>query len=161
MNQKYNKELADIIETKRKEWIENLKNLSPLLRNKPELMTDANALSISYRAMILDEINYFSNLFASHDKEMKVLKRDKFIFYSTGLLPDGTKPKAGSTHPILGKKMTKSEYDCIISGDLSEQEYTLQLINDIVSFLKESVKTIDQVLYGIKNRLELFNYLKY
>lgn len=161
MNVKYNTELASIIETKRKEWIDNLKLLSPLLRDKPELMTDANALSISYRAMLLDEVNYFSNLFAQHDKEMKVLKRDKFIFYSTGLLPDGTRPKVGSTHPILGKKMTKSEYDCIISGDLSEQEYTLQQINDMVSFLKESVKTIDQVLYGIKNRLELFNYLKY
>ena len=56
--------------------------------------------------------------------------------------------------------ISKGEYDCIISGDLAEQELTMQIINDMVSFLKESVKTIDQVLYGIKNRLDLFNYLK-
>lgn len=161
MNANYNKELEDIIETKRKEWIKHLRDLAPMLRSKPEMMTDANAMSISFRAMLLDEVHYFSNLFAQNDKELKVLKKDKFIFYTTGLLPDGNKPKHGITHPMVGKKMTKSEYDCIISGDLSEQEYTQQLINDMVSFLKESIKTIDQVLYGIKNRLELFNYLKY
>ncbi len=161
MNAKYNVELSKIIELKRKEWITHLKDLAPLLRSKPEMMTDANAMSISFRAMLLDEVNYFSNLFAEHDKELRVLKRDKFIFYTTGLLPDGTKPKHGATHPMVGRKMSKSEYDCIISGDLTEAEHTLQLLNDAVSFLKESIKTIDQVLYGIKNRLELFNYLKY
>lgn len=160
MNNKYNIALKKEIDLKRSEWIDNLKSLSPLLRNSPELMTDANALALSYRAMLLDEIGYFSNMFAETDKEMRVLKRDKFVFYSTGFLPDGTKPKSGLNNPMIGKKMNKSEYDILISGDLSEAEYTLQQLNDVVSFLKESVKTIDQVLYGIKNRLELFNYLK-
>lgn len=160
MNAKYNTALKEEIDKKRSEWTDNIKLLSPLLRSEPHLMTDANALALSYRSMLLDEVAYFSNLFAEHDKEMRVLKRDRFVFYSTGLMPDGTKPKNGSTNPMLGKKMSKGEYDTIISGDLSEQEYTLQQLNDAVSFLKECIKTIDQVLYGIKNRLDLFNYLK-
>lgn len=160
MNLAYNKELSSIIETKKKEWTENIKDIAPLLRSKPEQMTDANALALSYRAMLLDEIAYFMSLFANHDKELKELKKDKFIFYATGLLPDGTRPKTGMNHPLLGRKMSKTEYDIVISGDLNEQEFTLQVVNDMVEFLKECIKTIDQMLYSIKNRLDLFNYLK-
>lgn len=160
MNIKYNLELSNIIKGKQSEWATNIKDLTPLLRTEPHNMTDANALALSYRAMVLEEVNYFSSLFADFNKEIKILKKDKFIFYATGLLPDGTKPKHGMTHPLLGRKMSKTEYDTVISGDLSEQEHTLQLINDMVDFLREIIKTIDGVCFMIKNRIELFNYLK-
>lgn len=161
MNVQYNKELIDIIETKKKEWTENLKLIPPLLRNKAELMVDANAMSLSYRVMLMEEMSYFLGLMAEHDKELKELKRNKFIFYATGMLPDGTRPASGlAHHPLLGKKLTKTEYDTVISGDLNEQEFTIQVIGDMIDYLKDSIKTIDQILYSIKNRLDLFNYLK-
>lgn len=161
MNVKYNKELSDIIETKKKEWIINIKDITPLLRSKAENMVDANALSLSYRALLMDDMSYFLKLMAEHDKELKELKKNKFIFYATGMLPDGTRPSGKDLHnPLIGRKMTKTEYDTVISGDLNEQEFTIQIIGDMVDFLKESIKTIDQILYSIKNRLDLFNYLK-
>lgn len=159
MNIKYNIELDSIIDTKKTEWVRNIKDVTPLLRSAPENMTDANALVLSYRAMLLEEVSYFMSLFASHEREMKVLKRDKFIYYSTGMLPDGNKAQ-NQSHPLLGRKLSKTEYDIVISGDLTECEYTMQVINDMVEFLKEIIKTIDQILYSIKNRLDLFNYLK-
>lgn len=159
MTPAYNQELEKIIAEKRQEWLENVKSLAPLMRTAPEHMTDAQALAISYRSILLDELGYFYNLFSRHDKELKELKRDKFIYYATGLLPDGTRPKAAA-HPLLGRKMTKTEYDTVISGDLREQEYTLQIVNDMVDFLKETIRSIDQTLYAVKNRIELFNYLK-
>ena len=83
MNITYNKELSSIILSKQHEWTQNLKDLTPLLRTEPHNMTDANALALSYRAMLLEEVNYFSSLFADFNKEIKVLKKVKFIFYAT------------------------------------------------------------------------------
>lgn len=89
----YNIELGKLVEEKKKEWAENVKDLSPLIRSKnPHDMTDASALALSYRTMILEEISYFLNELAQEQKILKELKRDKFILYSTGLLPDGTRP---------------------------------------------------------------------
>ncbi len=158
MNQEYNKQLEDIVLEKRKQWLDNIKSLTPLLRSEPHHMTDAQALALSYRAILLDELGYFYNLFSTHDKTIKELKRDKFIYYATGMLPDGTRPKT-APHPLLGRKMSKTEYDTVISGDLREQEQTLQIINDMVDFVRENIKTIDQLLYAVKNRIELFNFL--
>ena len=161
MNAKYNKELTDIIALKKKEWTENLKAIPPLLRSQAENMVDANALSLSYRVMLKEDMHYFLGLMAEHDKELKELRKNKFIFYATGMLPDGSRPTGASGHhPLLGKKLTKTEYDTVISGDLNEPEFTIQVIGDMIDFLKESIKTIDQILYSIKNRLDLFNYLK-
>ena len=53
----YNENLKEIIENKRKEWSENLKDISPLIRSKDlHDMTEAQALALSYRTMLLDEI---------------------------------------------------------------------------------------------------------
>lgn len=161
MNAQYNKELDKIIHDKKTEWTTNVKDITPLLRSQASDMVDANALALSYRAMLMDEMSYFLSLMAQHDKELKQLKKDKFIFYATGMLPDGTRPSGKDMHhPLLGKKLTKTEYDTVISGDLNEQEYTIQVIGDMIDFIKEIIKTIDQILYAIKNRLDLFNYLK-
>jgi hypothetical protein len=159
----YNKELGKIAEEKKKEWATNLKDLSPLIRSKqPHDMTDASALALSYRTMILEEISYFLNELASEQKIIKELKRDKFILYSTGLLPDGTRPTGNIlNHPIIGNaKISGGQKDMIISGDLSDYEHTLDILGQTVDYLRECIKTIDQYMYSIKNRIELFAIFK-
>ena len=159
----YNIKLSEIVEGKKAEWAGNLKDLSPLIRSKqPHDMTDASALALSYRTMILEEISYFLNELASEQKTMKELKRDKFILYTTGLLPDGTRPTGNiSNHPLIGNsKISGGQKDMVISGDLADFEHTTDILGQTVDFLRECIKTIDQYMYSIKNRIELFAIFK-
>lgn len=159
----YNIELIKIAELKKSEWAANLKDLSPLIRSKePHDMTDASALALSYRTMILEEISYFLNELASEQKIFKELKRDKFILYSTGLLPDGTRPPGNiGNHPLIGNsKITGGQKDMVISGDLSDYEHTTDVLGQTVDYLRECIKTIDQYMYAIKNRIEIFSIFK-
>ena len=125
-------------------------------------MTDAQALALSYRTMMLEEISYFLGELVEEQKIVKELKRDKFIFYSTGLLPDGSRPKGNmANHPIVGNsKITGPQKELIISGDLSNYWHTEQILIQTIEMLREHVKTIDQYMYAIKNRIELFNIFK-
>ncbi len=159
----YNNELKVIVEEKKSEWAQNLKDLSPLIRSKnPHDMTDASALALSYRTMILEEVSYFLNELASEQKIVKELRRDKFILYTTGLLPDGTRPTGNIlNHPLLGNsKISGGQKDMVISGDLADYEHTAEILGQTVDFLRECIKTIDQYMYSIKNRLELFAIFK-
>jgi hypothetical protein len=159
----YNNELKNIVEEKKTEWAQHLKDLSPLIRSKnPHDMTDASALALSYRTMILEEVSYFLNELASEQKIVKELRRDKFILYTTGLLPDGTRPTGNIlNHPLLGNsKISGGQKDMVISGDLADYEHTAEILGQTVDFLRECIKTIDQYMYSIKNRLELFAIFK-
>lgn len=159
----YNEKLKKILEEKKNEWAENIKDLSPLIRSKdPHDMTDAQALALSYRTMILEEISLWLGELANEQKIIKELKRDKFILYTTGLLPDGTRPTGNiANHPIIGNsKVSGGQKEMIISGDLSDYEYTQEILTQTIEFLRENIKTIDQYMYSIKNRLDLFSMFK-
>jgi len=159
----YNENLKKILEEKKAEWAENIKDLSPLIRSKdPHDMTDAQALALSYRTMILEEISLWLGELATEQKIIKELKRDKFILYTTGLLPDGTRPNGNiANHPIIGNsKVSGGQKEMIISGDLSDYEYTQEILTQTIEFLRENIKTIDQYMYSIKNRLDLFSMFK-
>lgn len=158
----YNDNLKEIVEAKRKEWSENLKDISPLIRSKDlHDMTEAQALALSYRTMLLDEIAFFISELSEEQKFLKEYKRDRLCLYRTGLLPDGSRPKNMAKNPLIGhQKITGSQYEQIISGDLSDFEYTNDILVSIIEYLRENVKTIDQYMYAIKNRLELFAAFK-
>ena len=158
----YNENLKNIIETKREEWSEKLKDISPLIRSKNiHDMTDAQALALSYRTMILDEIGFFVSELAEEQRFLKEYKRDRLCLYRTGLLPDGTRPKNMSKNPLVGnQKLTGGQFESVISGDLSDFEYTTEILFAIIEHLRENVRTIDQYMYAIKNRLELFATFK-
>ncbi len=164
---KYNDSLKVIVEEKKTEWAENVKDLSPLIRSKdPHDMVDAQALALSYRTLILEEISYFVGELAGEQEIIKRLKRDKFIMYTTGMIMDDNgnfvRPTGNlAAHPIIGhSKVSGTQKEMVISGDLSDFEHTQQILTQMIEFLRECIKTIDQYMYAIKNRLDLFSYFK-
>lgn len=159
----YNESILQIIEDKKKEWAENVKDISPMIRSKdPHDMTDAQALALSYRTIILEEISHWLTELAKEQKTLKELKRDRFILYTTGLLPDGTRPTGNiANHPIIGNsKVSNGQKEMIISGDHADHEHTQEILIQMIEFMRELIKTIDQYMYSIKNRLELFSMFK-
>lgn len=144
--EKYNNTLSDIVDKIKGDWVKNIKDLAPLIRSKDmHDMTDAQALALSYRTMLLEEISIWLSELVNEQKIVKELRRDKFIFYSTGLLPDGTRPKGNqANHPIVGNpKINGPQKETIISGDLSDYWHTEQILIQTIEVLREHIKTID------------------
>lgn len=165
--EKYNEALKKIVEDKKEEWAGNIKDISPLIRSKnPHDMTDAQALALSYRTMLLEEISYFLSELSNEQKIIKELKRDKFILYSTGMVLNNegnyVRPTGNiANHPIIGhSKVSGAQREMVITGDLSAYEHTQEILVQTIEFFRECVKTIDQYMYSIKNRLELFVLFK-
>jgi len=152
-----NEELKKLSEQIQTEWTKNIDDLTPLIRNKINDIIDANALAVSYRTMLVDRVKYFVDELSSILKIHKQLKAEKFIYYATGLLPDGTKPPR--THPIVSHKKNKGETDMLISSDLNDVELSIDIIENLLNFLRDQIKTLDQFMYAVKNRLEIYNIL--
>jgi uncharacterized LabA/DUF88 family protein len=157
----YTKNLEETIESRRDYWNTTLQEVYPMLTSDdPVEMTEMQSLALSYRQMLTEEIASFLKQSRGIEAQIKRLKRDKFIYYSTGQLPAGTKRPVGFIDsPLVGLRTTKGEMDMILSGDFSEYEMVATLYSDMVLFLRESVKTVDHSMYGIKNRIELLNLL--
>ena len=158
----YAKKFREHTENERERRDKDLNSLFPILKSTPEEMYEMQALALSYRHLLADEIAFYMNQYFNENKKLRVYKRDRYVYYSTGTLPDGRKPtpqEMTKYAPIVGLVKSKSEKDMIIEGDLSDHEYLLELLDNHVVFLKECVRTIDHTLYGIKNRLEVMKLL--
>lgn len=158
----YAENMKNIFNEREKAWqkeiIEKLKGM----KSTPETLSDTQAELISMRQRITEEINYITKQIAKENSLLKKHKADKFIFYSTGVFPDGTKTTSKMTlrdMNIVSLKKTKGELDIIISGDLCDLEALIDVFIAYHTYLKETVKTLDHSLYGIKNRVELLNLM--
>lgn len=158
----YAKNFKKHTEAERERWDTDLNSCFPRIKESPEKMFEMQALALSYRHMLADEISLYMSRYYGENAKVKVQKRDRYVFYSTGCMPDGRKATAQEIarhSPIAGSKISKGEKDLVINGDLADQEYIIELLDTHVAFLRECIKTIDHTLYGIKNRLELMKLL--
>jgi hypothetical protein len=162
--EEYNKLLIEETSNKKTEWGKTIReDVIPLIRTKdPNDMTDAQALGLSYRVTLLEEVGFFLNDLAETQRTMKKLKADRFCLYSTGLLPDGTRPTGNIiNHPLVGNtRLSSSQKEMVISGDLADYEHTEEILKGTIEQLREYIKTIDNAMFAIKNRLEIFQILK-
>lgn len=155
--------LSLALEEQRKVWDSRIGEIYPKIKDSPEKMFEMQALALSYRHMLSDQIAVYMTDYFYENSSLKVKKRDRYVYYSTGVLPDGTKPSASEirkyTTSIVGMRTSKAEKDVVIDGDLADHERILELLDNHVVFLREGIKTIDHALYGIKNKLEIMRLL--
>ncbi len=160
--EQYSDIIQDILEDRRAGWQSELIPILKKMNGNVEVLLDLQAEYLSYRQMIIEEAGFVNSLIIKDSSKIKRKRRDKFMYYSTGTLPDGTRPTAASISTyardqiILGLRLTKGEKDMIISGDLSETERVIESFEGYQGFLRECIKTIDHGLYGVKNKIELW-----
>lgn len=144
-----NERLEDFFENKRKEWNDNITPLFEVLSLDLENPTsgkkllDSQALSLTYRQKINDQISLFLTKRSKESTKIKKLRQDKFIFYATG----------------FGVKTNLGEKGILIDGHLSENDRSMELIESYIDFLRDTVKNLETFGYSIKNMIELMNYL--
>jgi hypothetical protein len=144
-----NDKLEEFFNDKRLDWNKMIEPLFVILAadltnsaNVKKIL-DTQSLSLTYRQQLNDQINLFLNKRSRESAKIKRIKQDKFIFYATG----------------FGVKTNLGEKGILIDGNLAENERCLELIESYISYLRDTIKSIDSLGYSIKNMIDLLNYL--
>ena len=102
---------------------------------------DLSADATSYRQYLLDNrTNFYFKVYKDMPK-LKQLKKKHFEFYST-------------KYPI---KTNSTEKTKLIEADVAYQESKMEFYQAHINYLTESIKTVDHVIYSVKNKIELYN----
>ena len=147
------KETNDKLETffndKRADWNKNIEPLFKVLNvdltnpsNSKEIF-NAQALALSHRQQIYEQINYFLNKRSRETIKVKNIRQEKFIFYATG----------------FGIKTNMGEKGILIDAHLAENDRSIEIIDSYIDFLRDSIKNLESFSYSVKNMIELINYL--
>lgn len=144
-----NDKLEEFFNDKRSEWNKTVEPLFKVLSldlsnpsNSKDLL-DAQALALTHRQQIYEQINFFLNKRSRETTKIKKLRQDKFVFYATG----------------FGIKTNLGEKGILIDGHIAENDRCMELIESYIEFLRDTVKNLESFSYSIKNMIELMNYL--
>lgn len=144
-----NDRLSQFLEDERRKWAEKINPLFSVLKfnvdknPKASVIFDAQANSLSIKQMINEEINLFLNKRTKEVANLKKYRQEKFIFYATG----------------FEIKTNTSEKNLLMSGNFSEVERRIEMLESHVDFLRDTLKNLESFGYSIKNMIELMNYL--
>lgn len=139
-----NIELIDKIENIQKEYSNIIKKLSNKLSCTAEETIELQAEVISHRQIFLDELMHTTYSINKITPKNKQLKKKRFEYY---------------TIEYQIKKMTGPEKIKMIEADLAYHDQLIDIYNNHVEFLKESIKNLDNLNYAIKNKIEIYNII--
>lgn len=144
-----NDRLEEFFNEKRAEWNKNVEPVFKVLSADMSNVTnsrqvlDAQAIALSYRQQINEQINFFLNKRSRETTKIKKIRQDKFVFYATG----------------FGVKTNMGEKAILIDAHLAENDRSIELIESYIEFLRDTVKNLESFGFSIKNMIELMNYL--
>ena len=133
-----NKLLLEKFTISRKEWSTKLDSIIKMLSDITKI-TELEVLRLSYRHMIVDTITDLNILIYKKQTEYSNYYKQLYINYKTN----------------YNLKLNQSETDKFIESDLSEFKKQIYLIENHVYFFKECIKTVDNIAYAIKNKIQI------
>lgn len=136
---KENMSIEDKIIMHQNNWTKRIQSLSEKMKNIPELRELMNIV-YSERQLCVDYYYTLMNMIAKQNKNYKVKYAKRFNFYKTQ-----SEIRYNSDTQIVNQ----------INADLSDDLYTLNLLESHFNFMKESLKSIDAIIFGINNRIKL------
>ncbi len=131
--------LNEFLNTKRKEWTERVKSLAEDIRDVKKL-SEVSVFVSSYRAMLVENI-----------AEVAVKVRQRYSVYYVHY-----KQKYHS-YMRYDFKLTDKRIDIMIQADLRYKLEEIGYLEAQLDFYKECVKTLDQMAWGIKNKIAIEN----
>ena len=136
--------LKDKFDNGRKEWNIKIDILIKMIRSITDI-NEAQVLMLSYRHMITDNITELQYLYYKLNTNYDKLYKDYFIKYKTN----------------FNLKLNGSETDKFTRTDLTDLTYQMEIVNVYLNYFKEVIKTLDNLGYAIKNRIQLEdNFIK-
>jgi hypothetical protein len=127
----------------REEWTEKIRILSIRMKNIREL-ADVQVELYSSRQFLLELYSKLGQVMVKLNAKYRKDKAQRLKYYS-----ESVQVKYGA-----------NEKTPLIEGDLSELKERMDLVDGQISFFNETMKTVDHMLYGIRHRIMLEDYLR-
>jgi hypothetical protein len=129
--------------TERSEWTERIRELSIRMRNIREI-AEVQVELYSDRQKLLEYAYKLGQILTKLNAKFRSDRRTKMVYYS----------EEHNTRYGANEKTT------LIDGDLSEIKRKIDVVDNQMSFLNETVKTVDHFLYGVKSRISLEEFMR-
>ena len=121
----------------RTEWTNNIKALAQSLRNL-NLMEETIAETLSSRQTLVEQMSYFNMKVKEQKVKVAIRYREAYIRYYE-----------------YDYKLGEKQKERFIETDLADENMVLSHLENQVEFFRDSVKTLDNMGFAIRNRLAL------
>lgn len=121
----------------RTEWTNNIKELSQSLRHLNQL-EETIAEVLSSRQSLVEQISYLNMKIKEQKNKVNVRYREAYIRYYE-----------------YDYKLGEKQKEKFIETDLADENMILSHLENQVEFFRDSVKTLDNMGFAIRNRLTL------
>lgn len=127
----------------RSEWTERIRELSVRMRNIRE-MAEVQVELYSDRQRLLEYAYKLGQILTRLNAKFRADRKNKMVYYS-------------EEHNV---RYGANEKTALIDGDLSDIKRKIDVVDNHMSFMNETVKTVDHFLYGVKSRISLEEFMR-
>jgi|GEM_PF-1717302 len=135
-------QLANIFEDSRQYWTkkilehsQNFKDIEKIIELQVELFSD--------RQIILEQKHKLYERVSKMNNDISRDKRSKYLEYSIN----------------YDLRLNKDEKNIFIEADLANKSDLINLIDNHINYLDQTIKTLDNIIFGIKYRISLYEML--
>lgn len=143
MSENQEEKLEKDFSEERTTWTERIRELSVRMRNIREI-GEVQVELYSDRQKLLEYAYKLGQILTKLNAKYRTEKKNKMKYYS-----EEHNTRYGS-----------NEKTSLIDGDLSEIKRKIDVVDNHMSFMNETVKTVDHFLYGIKSRIALEEFMR-
>lgn len=136
--QEINEELCKRFESERVDWNDKLFNVIEYIKDNKKL-TDAQVLQLSYRQIVMDKLTEYRILCDRRQESF-----DKLI-----------QKRSNEYENQSARKLSAVDKKISLSGDYASLNRQIKLISRQISYLEETIKTLDNLGFAIKNKIEI------
>jgi hypothetical protein len=138
-----NLDIEEQFTAEREEWTGRIRELSIRMRNIREI-GEVQVELYSDRQRLLEKAYKMGQILSKLNSKYRSEKKAKMMYYS-------------EEHNV---RYGSNEKTTLIEGDLNEIKRKIDVVDNQMSFLNETVKTIDHFLFGIKSRIQLEEFMR-
>ena len=129
--------LDDYLGTQRTEWTDKIKDLTVKLKRGIEL-DEVSSYTLSYRQILVEQLATMCSKIRSQKSTCQKAYKTKWIEYYN-----------------FDYKLTDKQREKFIDADISDEKQVLDLLESQKNFIEGSIKTLDNMGFAIKNRLDI------
>lgn len=129
--------LDEYLDQQRIDWTQKIKDLTEDLKAGINL-EEVSAYTLSYRQIMVEQLASLGSRLRTQKSVVLRLYKQKWIEYYN-----------------YDYKLTDKQRERFLEADLADDNHMLELLETQKSFLEGSIKTLDNMGFAIKNRLDI------
>ena len=130
--------IEELLSKERKEWSKKIQEIIEDIKD-PKKLAHAQAYMLSYRYMMVDKIIEMNTVLSKKQSNDANFKKTRYQYYKTN----------------YDVRLDYREMQEYIASDMALRTRETSLIENQVSYYKQSIETLDRMGFAIKNRVTL------